>query len=52
MTVFGRKLATAGIALVGVSAIAIAPTVQHAAPACGPGGLSGSTRRGDCSVSG
>jgi hypothetical protein len=28
MTVFGKKLATAGIALVGLGAIAIAPTVQ------------------------
>ena len=33
MTAFGRKLATAGIALVGVGAIAIAPTVQSPPPA-------------------
>ena len=32
MTVFGKKLATAGIALVGVGAIAIAPTVQTPPP--------------------
>ena len=36
MTVIGRKLVTAGIALVGVGAIAIAPTVQMPPPPAAP----------------
>jgi hypothetical protein len=36
MTVFGKKLATAGIALVGVGAIAIAPTIQTPPPPAVP----------------
>jgi hypothetical protein len=36
MTVFGRKLATAGISLVSVGAIAIAPTVQTPPPPLPP----------------
>jgi hypothetical protein len=36
MTVFGKKLATAGVALVGVGAIVVAPTVQTPPPLLPP----------------